>query len=868
MGFLDGLKVLDCTDERGLVAGRLLADMGADVVQVEPPGGSPARLAPPLTDGVSLYWETYAANKRGVVCDLTAAEGRTGLRDLAARSDILIQSADPGTFDRWGLGWPQLHRMNPRLIYVSITAFGQDGPKAGWAATDLTVWAAGGPLAYNQDETGPPLRISVPQTWLHAGADAAAGALLAHRARRLSGRGQHVDVSAQVSLGLCTLAANLTAITGDSEPDWIPKPRGRLSVDQSGSGSRTRRSKWPVRDGYVELHLAIGPAVGAFTNNLFAWLRDEGADPDPTIAGWDWRALPDMIKTGAVTMEQMDEARAIVAAFLLDKTKAEVTEAGLTRKLLAVGIANVSDLAGSGHFADRGFLIDLPGPAGPHLTMPGPVARASTDGFTWRYPAPRLGQHDEQIRAEWLARPADNPAPATLPPAPLRRADGSGARPGPVPLPLAPLPIVPLPLAPLPIAPLPIAPLPIAASPLAGLKVADLSWVVAGPVIGRALADFGATVVRVESSGRIETARHMAPFYGGRPGVENSALYVTCNAGKLGLALDLTAEEGRETVRDLARWADVVVESFTPGLMDRWGLGYERLAAENPGLIMVSSSLMGHTGRLSRLAGYGNIGAAMSGFQYIVGWPDRPPIGPFGPYTDFIGPRLALVALLAALEHRDRTGLGCYLDVSQAECGAWFLSPQIAAYLADGTVPERDGNRDPVFVPHGVFPCRSDGPDHADHVAVAVRDNADFAALATVMDRPDLIDDARYATPDARRTHEPELEALVAAWTSERSATEVERACQAAGVPAHRASRSADIVVDPQLAHLGHLIRLPHPIHGEVVVEGPRYRLSGTPGRVTRPGPTIGQDRDAVLAGILGYSSDRIKHLDASGVLR
>jgi crotonobetainyl-CoA:carnitine CoA-transferase CaiB-like acyl-CoA transferase len=827
MGFLDGLRVLDCTDERGLVAGRLLADMGADVVQVEPPVGSSARDAPPLSDGRSLYWETYAANKRGVVCDLGTAAGRAALRDLAAQSDILIESADPGTFDGLGLGWPELHRINPRLIYVSITAFGPDGPKAGWAATDLTVWAAGGPLAYNQDEAGPPLRISVPQTWLHTAADAAAGALLAHRARGLTGLGQHVDVSAQVSLGLCTLAANLTAVTGDSEPDWIPKPGGQLSLDQSGSGSRTRRSKWPVRDGYAELHLAIGPAVGAFTNNLFAWLRAEGACPDPEIASWDWRTLPGLIKAGEVTGAQMEKARAIVATFVQDKTKAEMTEAGLTHKLLAVGIADVSDLAESAHFADREFFIDLRGPTGTPLTMPGPVARAAPDGFTWRYPAPRLGQHDEEIRAEWRARPADHPA-----------AVGSGAGDA------------------------------VVALPLADLKVADLSWVVAGPVIGRALADFGATVVRVESSGKVETARHMAPFYGGRAGVENSALYVTCNAGKLGLALDLTTDEGRETVRDLARWADVVVESFTPGLMDRWGLGYERLAAENPGLIMVSSSLMGHTGRLSRLAGYGNIGAAMSGFQYIVGWPDRPPLGPFGPYTDFIGPRLALVALLAALERRDRTGLGCYLDVAQAECGAWFLSPQIAAYLADRTVTERVGNRDPVFVPHGVFPCRSEGPDHADHVAIVARHDADFAALAAVIGRPDLSRDARYATPDARRAHEPELETLIAAWTSERGAAEVEEACQAAGVPAHRAAKSADIVVDPQLEHLGHLIRLPHPIHGEVVVEGPRYKLSGTPGRVTRPAPTMGQDRDAVLADLLGFSTDRIKHLDEAGVLR
>jgi benzylsuccinate CoA-transferase BbsF subunit len=392
--------------------------------------------------------------------------------------------------------------------------------------------------------------------------------------------------------------------------------------------------------------------------------------------------------------------------------------------------------------------------------------------------------------------------------------------------------------------------------------------VVAGPVVGRALADFGATVVRVESSAKIETARHMAPFYGGRHGVENSALYINCNAGKLGLALDLSTGEGRETIRDLARWADVLIESYTPGLMERWGLGYEQLAAENPGLIMVSSSLMGNSGRYSRLAGFGNIGAAMSGFQYIVGWPDRPPIGPFGPYTDYVAPRLALVALLAALDERERTGQGCYLDVSQVESGAWFLAPEIAAYAADGVVQNRRGNRDSVFVPHGVFPCQTDGPGQADHVAIVARDNADFAALVRLMGQPELAVDPRYATADARRSHESELEVLIAGWSSERRASEIEEACQAAGVPAHRASMSADFVTDPQLAHQGHLLRLAHSLHGEVVVEGPRYALSATPGVVTKPAPTIGQDTEFVLTQILGYPPDKVADLEGTGVLK
>jgi benzylsuccinate CoA-transferase BbsF subunit len=251
-----------------------------------------------------------------------------------------------------------------------------------------------------------------------------------------------------------------------------------------------------------------------------------------------------------------------------------------------------------------------------------------------------------------------------------------------------------------------------------------------------------------------------------------------------------------------------------------------------------------------------------------VGWPDRPPLGPFGPYTDFVAPRLALVALLAALEERQRTGRGCYLDVSQVESGVWFLSPEIAAFAVDGVVQGRNGNRDATFVPHGVFACRPTARDLADHVAIVVRDNADFGALARLMGRPELAAHPGYATVDGRRAEENELEAMITEWTSTLTAAEVESACQSAGVPAHRASTSADFVTDPQLAHRGHLIRLPHTAFGGVVVEAPRYVLSDTPGSVTRVAPTLGQDTVEVLRTILGYPPERVAELEQQGVLK
>jgi crotonobetainyl-CoA:carnitine CoA-transferase CaiB-like acyl-CoA transferase len=365
---------------------------------------------------------------------------------------------------------------------------------------------------------------------------------------------------------------------------------------------------------------------------------------------------------------------------------------------------------------------------------------------------------------------------------------------------------------------------------------------------------------------RIETARHMPPFQDGKPGRENSALYSTCNAGKLGVTLDLGTAAGREVARDLIGWCDVVAEAFSPGLMHRWGLDYETLAARNPGLIMISSSITGQTGPTARLAGYGNVGAALSGYQAIVGWPGEPPIGPFGPYTDYVGPRFALATLLAALDHRHRTGEGCYIDISQVESGIFFQSAELADFFARGTVLQPMGNADRQMAPHGVYPCRPDDSGTR-FAAIAVRDERDWQALTSAIGRSDLAGDPGLRTAAGRQAAAAELDRAIAAWTQTLSAGEVQDRLQAAAVPAHMSSSSRDFCTDPQLAHRGHLVRLPHPLFGETTVEGPRYLLSDTPGRVRRAAPTLGQDNEYVLGTILGYDDERISELASSGVL-
>ena len=397
---------------------------------------------------------------------------------------------------------------------------------------------------------------------------------------------------------------------------------------------------------------------------------------------------------------------------------------------------------------------------------------------------------------------------------------------------------------------------------LDGLKVLDLAWVVAGPAIGRSLSDYGATVVRVESSVRVETARYMGPFPDGQVDPQRSALYETYNTGKLGLCLDLGVEAGREVVRDLACWADVLVESFAPGQMTKWGLTPESLRAANPRLIGVSTSLMGQTGPYAAFAGFGNMGAAVAGYQQLIGREGATPIGPYGPYTDYVGPRFGLVALLAALERRRTTGEGCWLDVSQAEAGVQFLAAEIAQGVATGRYPVARGDRDPQFAPHGVFRCQGDDA----WVAVAARDDAEWAKLAGLIGGEAL--DPALATLAGRKADEDRVEALVEAWTNGQTATAVETRLQALGVPAHVAAATQDMVADPQLAARGHFVRLPHPLGGESVVDASRYRLSETPARYVRAAPHFGRDSRLVLADMLGYGEDRIAALEAAGALR
>lgn len=391
---LSPYRVLDLTNERGLLAAQILSDLGADVIQIEPPGGSSARRIAPFFPDVedelerSIFWAAYTRNKRGITCNIDSPEGQAIVRRLAAGAHFLFESDPPGAMASRGLGYEDIGAVNPSLVYVSITPFGQDGPKANYADSDLVLWAAGGPLLLTGDHDRPPVRISVPQAYHHAAADAAVGALLAHHERIHSGRGQHVDVSAQQSVAQATLSQILAHSVGDNEPT-----RAAGGVRSAG---RYARTTWEVQDGYIVLALGFGSATGHFTRNLMQWIYEEGGCDEAT-RDKDWVRYLDLLRSGEEPLSELERIQTLVAEFVATKSKAELFAAARERKLLLVPVATIAEVAASPQYAERAFWQALTHADGRTVRYPGPFVKLTTRPITYRRPPPRLGEHNRDI---------------------------------------------------------------------------------------------------------------------------------------------------------------------------------------------------------------------------------------------------------------------------------------------------------------------------------------------------------------------------------------------------------------------------------------------------------------------------------------
>lgn len=397
---------------------------------------------------------------------------------------------------------------------------------------------------------------------------------------------------------------------------------------------------------------------------------------------------------------------------------------------------------------------------------------------------------------------------------------------------------------------------------LEGIKVADFSWSVVGPLATKHLADHGATVVRVESHTRPGINRVGGPYKDDIPGLDHSSLYSWFNTSKYGMSLNLRKAKSREVARRLVMWADVLVESFTPGTMKRFGLDYETVRKARPDIVYASTSCYGQYGPAALKPGFGQTATALAGITNMIGWPDQATMANAMPHTDFINPPFLVTTILAALDYRRRTGKGLYLDQSQTECGVHFFAPPVMDYLVNQRVMERNGNHHPHAVPHNVYPCRGDDR----WCAIAVFNDEAWKGFCDAIGNPQWAKEAKFATLSRRKKNEEELDRLVSEWTLNVTCEEAVNRLQKRGVAAGVVKTIRELYEDPQLAHLGFWRYLDHPVLGVHAHVGPPYRLSRTPDRQFTS-PCLGQHNEYVYKELLGFSDDEVEDMLIEGVI-
>ncbi|MBI2328216.1 MAG: CoA transferase [Chloroflexi bacterium] len=684
-GMLSPYRVLDLTDEKGLLCGKLLGDLGADVIKVERPGGDPARKTGPFYHDEadpekSLFWFAFNTSKRGITLDIESAAGQAIFKQLVETADFVIESFPPGYMDRLGLGYSALEKVNPGIIMVSITPFGQTGPYKDYKAPDIVAWAMGGMMYLWGDADRPPIHMSHhSQAYLTAGVAAAVGALMAFHHRLMTGQGQHVDLSIQEILIWCT-----QMLTTYWDMLKVIQWRGGLR-ERPGVAPRSR-GQWPCQDGYVAWSYAGGTNGSRTSLPLVRWMEEEGM-ADDFLKGIDWETLD------LSTMPQDEMARLVEPThkFFMAHTRAELWEGALKRRIRLYPVATTEDILENAQLAAREYWAEVKHPElGTTITYPGAFVKASETPPRISRRAPLIGEHNQEIYEKELGNSRQTKGYlANLKKESLKK------------------------------------------KPLEGIRVVDFAWIAAAPIAVRMLADYGAQVIKIEGGKRYDVVRLVVPFKDDVFGLNRGGNYNTYSAGKLDIALNLAHPKGVEVAKKFIAQADVVVESFAGGVLKKMGLGYEALKKVKPDIIMLSACMQGQTGPNASHPGLGSHLTPLAGLTHITGWPDRPPQN-LGIYTDFVVPHFNALAILAALEYRRRTGKGQYLDVSQYEASVHLMTPLILDYLVNQRVAMRMGNRSADAAPHGVYRCR--GEDR--WCAIAVFSDEEWRSFSRVIGNP------------------------------------------------------------------------------------------------------------------------------------
>ena len=404
--------------------------------------------------------------------------------------------------------------------------------------------------------------------------------------------------------------------------------------------------------------------------------------------------------------------------------------------------------------------------------------------------------------------------------------------------------------------------------PLDGRRVLDFGWVLAGAVPGMILADMGAEVIKVETRQRMDYMRLGRPIIGDQPDPEQNPMFHNVNRGKRSVTLNTTRQEAVALARRLACECDVVIENFSPGVMDRIGLGYGALSRDNPRLVMASITSNGQSGPLRDLRAYAPSIGALSGLDSVMGYAPEEgeagrPLGLKHAYADLCGALHAVFAIVSALHRRERTGMGQYIDVSMLRATVATMGAGLMEYELTGRVPQPKGNYDPVMAPYGNYPCA--GED--EWVSIAVRTEAEWSGLAEAMGHPEWAGEAMFASRYARLNHRRELDARLSEWTRNRTPWEVAELLQSHGVAAFPVLDAEGRLFNPHFRERGLYSDIEHPALGAEPIFNLMWRLSETPPRIRRHAPLLGEHNREVFCGLLGLDEAEVSRLEEEQVI-
>ena len=820
---LAGLRVVEYGDFISApYAAKLLADLGADVIKVEHPaagdssrrhGPFPGQQPDPEKSGLFLFLN---GNKRGTTIDASTQQGAEELSGLIRWADVFITNLPGDRLDREGMDPVTLGDANPRLVYVNITLFGYATPRAHWKGSSLTASAASG-LAHRVGDAGraplsPPYGAGDCWTGIHG----ALAALLGRRTQQATGEGQHIWISEVEVLGAVMRGAPL------GEYVYLGTDRNRTGVFAD------LFYPWevaPCKDGYFQIITMVDQQWALFVELMGnpSWKDDE------------------RLKDRWLAPRWAKELDAYWHPWLERHSKAYLTKLFRDNRLPFQPVQTMEEVVNSEHLHQREFWVTVIHPEAGRYVVPGAPYKLSETPWANRRPAPLLGQHNEEVRQEVAAQAGD------------RHHERRRSRAVPVD----------------------------GRKPLAKLRVLDHGHVWAGPLLGMMLADMGAEVIKVQAPQRlsgIAMSGH-ATYQDAVKGdmvisSDHPLAYHSFDRGKRSITLNLADDEGKELYRRLAAISDIVTENFSPGVMDRLGLGYAELSQVNPGIVVAAMSAAGATeGPWRDAKTYGPSVSALYGLKGFLGYLDDPYPREDTADVDPDSASHALFAILAALEYRDRTGRGQFIDVAQGEAALQRAAEPLMDYFLNGRVATPQGNRYPGVAPHGIYRCMDSDEENRREkdrwVAIEAWTQEEWESLRSLIraQRPEILDE-RFDDLEGRLQHQSSLDQVIESWTISRSPESVAEELQGAGIAAHSVQGLMDLVNDRNYQAVRSRIKVEAPgISPGDVLQGIPWKMSKTPGAISHPVPSPGEHNEEVFAGLLGLDCDALESARGRGVI-